>query len=81
MEPCEGEPWPLGRAGHAACCLGDHNHLLVTGGISGDGVTMVDIWLFNLTLRKWTEVRFVQTPTHITTYNEGTKVQNAQRVT
>ena len=60
MEPCEGEPWPVGRGEHAACCLGytgDHIHLLVTGGRGGDGKVLKDSWLFNLSLKNWKEVR------------------------
>ena len=60
MEPCEGEPWPAGRSGHAACCLGyagDHTHLLVTGGIDRGDKTLNDTWLFNLSLKKWKQVR------------------------
>ena len=60
MEPREGEPWPVGRSGHAACCLGyggDHIHLLVTGGIGRDNKLLNDIWLFNPSLKKSKEVR------------------------
>ena len=59
MEPHEREPWPVGRSRHAACCLGhggDHIHLLVTGGIDDNIKTLNDIWLFNLSLKKWKEV-------------------------
>ena len=62
MEPSEGEPWPVGRSAHAACCLGyagDHIHLLVTGGVGRNGKLIKDIWLFNLSLKKWKEVRFI----------------------
>ena len=40
-----GEPWPVGREGHAACCLdfgSKHPCLLVIGGIDKDGVTLKD---------------------------------------
>ena len=60
MEPREGEPWPAWRSSHAACCLGytgDHIHLLVTGGIGRGNKLLNDNWLFNLSLRKWKEVR------------------------
>ena len=60
VEPREGEPWPVGRSSHAACCLGyagDHIHLLVTGGIDGDSKVLKDAWLFNLSMKKWKEVR------------------------
>ena len=59
MEPCEGEPWPVGRSAHVACCLGyagDHIHLLVTGGEDRNGKVLNDVWLFNLSLKKWKEV-------------------------
>ena len=55
----EGEPWPVGRSGHAACCLGfgsKHPHLLVTGGVDNDDKTLRDAWLFDVTNRKWKEV-------------------------
>ena len=60
MEPREGELWPAGRNRHAACCLGyagDHIHLLVTGGVGGDGKTLNDTWLFSLLSKKWKAVR------------------------
>ena len=60
MEPREGELWPAGRSLHAACCLGyagDHIHLLVTGGVGKDDKLLTDTWLFNLSLKKWKEVR------------------------
>ena len=63
MEPREGEPWPVGRCGHAACCLGyggDHIHLLITGG-ARDFKLLKGIWLFNLSLKKWKEVRLTYT--------------------
>ena len=62
MEPCQGEPWPVGRDAHVACCLGyvgGHIHLLVTGGRGGDGKTLKDSWLFSLSLKKWKEVRLI----------------------
>ena len=59
VEPREGEPWPAERVGHAACCLGDQIHLLVTGGRDKDGKILKDIWLFNLSLQKWKEVRLI----------------------
>ena len=59
MKPGRGEPWPVERDSHAACCLGyagDHVHLLVTGGLDGNGKVLKDVWLFNLSLKKWKEV-------------------------
>ena len=60
MDPREDEPWPAGRSGHAACCLGyagDHIHLLVTGGVGRDNKLLNDTWLFNMSSKKWKEVR------------------------
>ena len=63
MEPHdEGEPWPVGRASHAACCLGyagSHIHLLVNGGIDRNRKVLKDVWLFDLSLKKWKEVRLI----------------------
>ena len=59
LERQEREPWPVGRSGHAACCLGfgsQHPHLLVTGGWDNDDKTLRDAWLFNVTNRRWKEV-------------------------
>ena len=70
MEPCEGKPWPVARFYHAACCIGyarDHIHLLVSGGLhvdSGglnvDNKPLKDVWLFDLSLKKWKEVRLIK---------------------
>ena len=60
MEPSKGEPWPAGRNAHAACCIGyagDHIHLLVSGGRDRNGKPLNDVWLFDLSLKKWREVR------------------------
>ena len=68
MEPREGEPWPVERSIHAACCLGyagDHIHLLVTGGRGRDDKALRDIWLFDLSLKKWKEVRAIMLVTNI----------------
>ena len=67
MEPCAGEPWPVERDYHAACCLGyagDHIHLLATGGVDGKGKVLSDTWLFNLSLRKWKEVSILVNVVH-----------------
>ena len=59
MEPSEGEPWPVERSEHAACCLGyagNYAHILITGGMSKDGKPLKDIWLFDLSCKKWREV-------------------------
>ena len=63
MEPREGDPWPVGRANHAVCCLGyagDHIHLLVTGGNDRGGKILKDNWLFDLSLKTWKEVRLIK---------------------
>ena len=60
MEPHEGESWPVGRSGHAACCLGfagDYIHLLISGGTDGGNKLLKDIWLFDVSLKKWKEVK------------------------
>ena len=63
MEPREGEPWPVERCSHAACCLGyagDHIHLLVTGGLGRDKRPLKDVWFFDLSLKKCKEVRIIK---------------------
>ena len=60
VEQGVGEPWPVGRIGHAACCLGyDSNNaqLLVIGGLDENHKTLKDTWLFNISSGKWKEVR------------------------
>ena len=62
MEQGEGEPWPVERLYHTACCLGyagDHVHLVVFGGVSRDSKALKDMWLFNVQLKKWKEVRII----------------------
>ncbi len=62
MKPVQGEPWPVGRRYHAACCLNydqDHPQLLVHGGESVDDKVLGDMWIFNVETGKWTEVRVV----------------------
>ena len=64
LERQEREPWPVERAGHAACCLGfgsQHPHLLVTGGLGNDDKTLRDAWLFDVTNRSWKEVSLMHT--------------------
>ena len=61
MKPVQGEPWPVGRSVHAACCLNydqDHPQLLVYGGRSSDK-TLGDMWTLYADTVKWTEVRMV----------------------
>ena len=55
----DGDPWPVGRVAHAACCLGfgsQHPHLLVTGGLDNDNNTLGDAWLFDVTNKRWMQV-------------------------
>ena len=42
-----------------SCCLGlgsKHPHLLVSGGVDGDGKALTDTWLFDISRRRWKEV-------------------------
>ena len=62
VEALQGEPCPVRRGGHAACCLNygkDHPQLLVFGGRSNDGKTLSDMWLLDVDTGKWTEVRVI----------------------
>ena len=55
----KGEPWPVGRFRHAACCIGfnsEHPYLVVIGGVNKDKNTLKDVWLFDMSSRKWNEV-------------------------
>ncbi|XP_064393791.1 kelch domain-containing protein 2-like [Halichondria panicea] len=59
VKPVQGEPWPVVRAGHAACCLNygqDHPQLLVYGGLDNSNKTLGDMWLLDVDTVKWTEV-------------------------
>ncbi len=62
MEPVEGEPWPVERWSHAACCLNygqDHPQLLVHGGVDNDHKKLGDMLILDIDSGKWTEVSFV----------------------
>ncbi len=62
MKPVQGEPWPVERYGHAACCLNygqDYPQLLVYGGEDNDDKTLGDMWILNVDTGKWTEVSLV----------------------
>ncbi len=62
MEPVEGEPWPVERAAHAACCLNygqDHPQLLVHGGVDNDYNVLGDMLILDIDTGKWTEVSLV----------------------
>ena len=53
------DPWPSERSAHAACCVGHAGHtgyLLITGGRDRNDKALNDMWLFNLSLKKWSEV-------------------------
>ncbi len=59
LEPVDGEPWPVGRAYHAACCIHygeDHPQLLVHGGRDDSGTVLKDMWVLDVHTGKWTEV-------------------------
>ncbi len=63
MEPVEGEPWPVRRIFHAACCLGygeDHPQLLVHGGQDTNKSMLGDMWVLDIDTGKWTEVSVSQ---------------------
>ena len=52
------------RSAHKAYRLGyagNHIHLLVTAGRGRDDKALRDIWLFNLSLKKWKEVSLIYT--------------------
>ncbi len=62
MESVEGEPWPVEREDHAACCLNygqDHPQLLVHGGQDSDDKTLGDMLILDIETGKWTEVSLV----------------------
>ncbi len=60
MKPVQGEPWPVKRYGHAACCLNygqDHPQLLVYGGEGNK--PLGDMWILDVDTCKWAEVSLV----------------------
>ncbi len=62
MEPVEGEPWPVERSYHAACCLNygqDHPQLLVHGGWDIDIKILGDMLILDINTGKWAEVSLV----------------------
>ncbi len=62
MGPVEGEPWPVERYGHAACCLNygqDHPQLLVHGGLRKGFNALGDMLILHVDSGKWTEVSLV----------------------
>ena len=59
MEPNKGDEWPVGRACHAACCLGygsDNPSLFVIGGGTTGERILQDAWIFDVASRVWREV-------------------------
>lgn len=62
VEKPDGAPWPVGRDGHAACCLNygdDQPVILMTGGVDQDDNVLRDAWLLDVHSGKWREVREV----------------------
>ena len=63
MDQTQGEPWPVGRASHRACCLnygGENPQLLVSGGRDNDKKTLGDMWILDVESGKWKMVRFTK---------------------
>ena len=59
VEPEPGDPWPVERSSHAACCLNydeDHPKLLISGGLDKDDNVLGDMWILDVDSGKWTEV-------------------------
>ena len=55
-----GEPRPVGRSTHAACCFNqyeEHPKLLISGGVDEDKKMLGDMWILDVDHCKWTEVR------------------------
>ncbi|XP_064393177.1 uncharacterized protein LOC135340747 isoform X2 [Halichondria panicea] len=66
VKPVQGEPWPVRRSRHAACCLNygqDHPQLLVHGGRDNDTKTLGDMWILDVDTAKWTEVTLSESMT------------------
>ncbi len=62
MKPVQGEPWPVERSFHAACCLNyghDHPQLLVYGGVDDGNKTLGDMWILDVDTVQWSEVSLV----------------------
>ncbi|XP_064393126.1 uncharacterized protein LOC135340711 isoform X2 [Halichondria panicea] len=70
VKPVQGEPWPVERSAHAACCLNygqDHPQLLVYGGRGKSRDTLEDMWMLDVDIGKWTAVTPPEsmTPRHL----------------
>ncbi len=62
MGPVEGEPWPVERSRHAACCLNygqDHSQLLVHGGVGKGTNVLGDMLILDIDTGKSAEVSLV----------------------
>ena len=56
----EGGPVPMGRSGHAACCLNYGSptpQLLISGGRDKNYAILSDSWILDVVSRRWWEVR------------------------
>ena len=59
VEPVQGEPWPVERSVHAACCLNygkDQPQLLIHGGLGKGNKVLGDMWILDVDAGKWTKV-------------------------
>ena len=61
MDDHKGEPYPVGRKGHAAVCLdyGDHSQLFMTGGCDNGINVLSDAWMLDVQSGRWREVSYV----------------------
>ncbi len=62
MKPVPGDPWPVERQVHAACCLNygqDHPQLLVHGGVGKGSNVLGDMLILDTDTGKWTEASLV----------------------
>ena len=60
LELLEGGPVPVGRGGHAACCLNYGSptpQLLISGGRDDINTVLSDSWILDVVSRRWWEVR------------------------
>ena len=62
VEQVQGDPWPVGRTAHAACCLNYNSNnpkVLVTGGVDEHDKVLGDMWILDFNTGMWTEVRML----------------------